>query len=394
MAKIDTNPEKVERLLTRGVAEIIEKDHLRAALMSGKQLRVKLGIDPTAPDLHIGHAVVLRKLKEFQDLGHQAILIIGSFTAQIGDPTGRSIERRILSPEEVKRNLKSFLKQASKIINVKKLETRYNADWFKSDAVMKVIELSRAGSISQVLHRADFKKRIAEGNDITLLEAMYPLFQGYDSVMVKADIEIGGTDQTFNLLMGRRVQRHFKMAEQDILTVPLLEGLDGVDKMSKSKGNYIGLTDEPANMFGKVMSVKDELVEKYCKLCTDLSDAEIAALPAHPKDKKLRLAREITLLYHGTVAAEKAGVGWEAQFSKGELPTDIPEVRIDVHAATLTELLVLTQMAPSKSEARRLIEQGGVKVNDVKKTDPTETLDVASVNFIQVGPRKFVKINH
>jgi tyrosyl-tRNA synthetase len=398
--KIDTDSAKIDQLLDRGVGEVIDREHLKAALLSGKQLRVKLGIDPTAPDLHIGHAVVLRKLKEFQDLGHQAVLIIGSFTAQIGDPTGRSVERKVLTAEQVKKNLKSFLSQAAKVINVKKLETHYNADWFKSDAVMKVVELARAGSIQQMLHRADFKKRIAEGNDITILEMMYPLYQGYDSVMVKADVEIGGTDQTFNLLVGRRVQRHFKMAEQDILTVPLLEGLDGVEKMSKSKGNYIGLTDTPSDMFGKVMSVKDELIEKYFKLCTNLTDEEIAAVAGNPKDRKIRLAHEIVKMYHGSASSPRAGekaahaaqAEFERVFSKGSMPTEIPELTVEAHAVNIVELIVLAQMATSKSEARRLIEQGGVRINEVKKTDPTETIPVDTGMVLQVGPRKFVKI--
>lgn len=392
MTKIDTNPKKIERLLTRGVAEIIERDHLKAQLLTGKQLRVKLGIDPTAQDLHLGHTVVLRKLRQFQDMGHQAVLIIGDFTAQIGDPTGRSSERKRLSAKEVDVNVKTYLKQAGLVLNIKKLEIVHNSAWFKENPLATILELAASGSIQQMLHRADFKKRLETDKDVTVLETMYPLFQGYDSVMVKADIEIGGTDQKFNLLAGRRVQRHFGSPEQDVLTVPLLEGTDGTDKMSKSKGNYIGITEPATEMFGKMMAVPDTLVGKYFELCTDVSEEEIAALPAHPKQKKVKLAHEIVKMYHGAMAAISAETAFESQFAKGELPKDIPEVKIKEHAATLAELLVLTQLAPSKSEARRLIEQGGVKVNDVKKTDPSETLDVKNVNLIQVGPRRFVKI--
>jgi tyrosyl-tRNA synthetase len=398
--EIDTDPEKVARVLTRGVAEIIEREHVEKQLVSGKQLRVKLGIDPTAPDLHLGHSVVLRKLRQFQDLGHQAVLIIGDFTAQIGDPTGRSVERKRLSPEEVKKNVKTYLAQAGLILNLKTLEIRHNSEWLEKNALATILKITAAGSIQQMLHRADFKKRLEDGHDVTLLETMYPLFQGYDSVMVKADIEMGGTDQKFNLLAGRRVQRYFDVPEQDVLMVPLLEGTDGIDKMSKSKGNYIGITESATKMFGKLMAVKDELLPKYFELCTNLTSEEVAALPAHPKDKKMCLAREIVTLYHGSAGspqvgkavAEEAQAAWEAQFSRGELPAQIPEIPITVHAMNILNLLFVTQLAASKSEGRRLVEQGGVRIGEVKKTDPAETIAIDDGMIIQVGPRKFVRV--
>ena len=267
MARVKIDEKTIEKILGRGVEEVIAKGHLEAALRSGKKLRVKFGIDPTAPDLHLGHAVPLRKLRQFQDLGHKAVLIIGDFTAMIGDPSGRVGARPPLTKERVKENMKRYLRQAGKIINVKNAEIHYNSKWLGKKQT--IIELSRAATVQQVLHREDFKKRIAEGGDVTLLEVLYPLLQGYDSVMVKADAEIGGTDQKFNLLMGRQIQRYFGMAEQDILMVPLLEGTDGVRKMSKSYDNYIGLDAVPSEMFGKIMSIPDQLIDKYYVFLTD-----------------------------------------------------------------------------------------------------------------------------
>jgi len=391
MAKtaVDIDPMKVERLLVRGVTEVIDREHMKQALLSGKQLRIKLGIDPTASDLHLGHSVVLRKLREFQDLGHQAVLIIGDFTAQIGDPTGRSAERKRLTPAQVKGNVKTYLKQAGMILNTKQLEICYNSAWFKKNALGTILEIAASGSIQQMLHRADFKKRLEQDIDLTLLEAMYPLFQGYDSVMVKADIEMGGNDQKFNLLAGRRVQRHFGTPEQDVLMVPLLEGTDGTEKMSKSKGNYIGITESPTEMFGKLMATSDALVEKYFDLCTDV---DVASLPAHPKERKMRLAVEIVTLYHGAKLAEGAKQNFIEVFSNKGVPKDIPTVTISSHGITLVELLIEADLVTSKSEARRLIEQGGVKINEMKKTTPTEMIAIEEGMIVQVGSRRFVRI--
>lgn len=389
--KIDTNPEKIERLLTRGVTEVIEKDHLKAALMSGKQLRVKLGFDPTGAKLHIGRANILRKLRAFQDLGHKVVFLVGDFTARIGDPSDKLSKRPMMTAEQVEANLKDYKKQVGKIVDLKKAEFLFNSTWLKKLTFAEGAELAESFTVAQMLARRNFKERFEKGEEISVREFMYPLMQGYDSVQLKADVEIGGFDQLFNLQAGRVIQPHFGQPAQDILTIEMLEGTDG-RKMSTSWGNVINILDEPNDMFGKLMSVKDELVDKYFRLCTDVSDADIAALPTHPKEKKIRLAHEIVKMYHGTMAAISAETAFESQFAKGELPADIPEVKVEQHTATLAELLVLTQLAPSKSEARRLIEQGGVKVNDVKKTEPAEVLDIKNVDLVQVGPRRFIRI--
>ncbi len=382
-------------LLTRGVVEVIGKDHLEKQLQSGRKLRVKFGIDPTAPDLHLGHTVPLRKLRQFQDAGHQAVLIIGDFTARIGDPTGRSEERKPLTEKQVKSNLKEYLNQAGEILDVKKLEVHYNSKWFLKEGVASILELSRSGTIQQVLHRADFKKRINEGHDITLLEMMYPLFQGYDSVKVKADLEIGGTDQKFNLLMGRRVQRHFGIPEQDIMTLPLLEGVDGIHKMSKSRGNYIGLTEDPVIMYGKMMSIPDSLTIKYAELLTDLNLGDMeSAVKSDPRSAKMKLAREIVKMYHN----ERAALGAEDEFvrvvSNKETPTEVESLKLKVKSLSLVDLLVETKMASSKSDARRLVDQGGVKINSEKQSDATREIDLSKEILLQVGRHKFLKVSY
>ncbi|TSC89835.1 MAG: tyrosyl-tRNA synthetase [Parcubacteria group bacterium Gr01-1014_3] len=369
-----------DSLLTRGVEEVIVKDHLEAALKSGKKLRVKFGIDPTAPDLHLGHTVPLRKLRQFQDAGHTAVLIIGDFTAMIGDPTGRSEERMPLSTKEVKQNMKKYLKQAGKILNVKKAEVHYNSKWLNK-SLDTIIEISRVGTIQQVLHRADFKKRIDEGSDITLLEVMYPLFQGYDSVKVEADVEIGGTDQKFNLLMGRRVQRHFKMPEQDMVTVPLLEGTDGNHKMSKSKGNYIAIDEAPDEMFGKIMRIPDILIDKYYNLLTD-ADRSIQ----DPLKAKLELAKVLVTMYHGEKSATKAQEEFIKIHSEHGKPTDRPRYT-NLAGKSVLDAISVAGIISSRSEARRLIEQGAVRINDKKVSDPNEIIPPGAT--VQVGPRRF-----
>lgn len=380
-------------LLTRGVVEVIEKEHLQTALHSGRKLRVKFGIDPTAPDLHLGHTVPLRKLRQFQDAGHKAILIIGDFTARIGDPTGRSEIRKPISEKQVKNNMKKYLKQASKILNLKKAEVHYNSKWFLKEGVAPILELSRAGSIQQVLHRADFKKRLEDGHDITMLEAMYPLFQGYDSVKVLADVEIGGTDQKFNLLMGRRVQRHFGVPEQDILTLPLLEGTDGVKKMSKSFDNYISLTEKPEIMFGKIMSIQDGLVLKYAELLTDLPIEKTAShLKKNPRGAKMELAKTIVRMYHGKNPAEKAEKEFIRVISKKQAPAEIKNYKLKAKSLSLIDLLTETKLAASKSEARRLIQQGGVKINGEKQVNPGRAVDLSKEILLQVGKVKYLKV--
>lgn len=390
--KVITDPVKIDRLLTRGVTEVIEREHLKQVLLSGKQLRVKLGIDPTSPDLHLGHAVVLRKLREFQILGHRAVLVIGDFTARIGDPTGRSKTRPHLSATQVKENMKGYLKQAGKVIDIKKTEVTYNSKWLEKMSFVKIYELSFLISASEILQRDDFKKRLEKHEPIRVHELYYPMMQAIDSIELKADVEIGGNDQLFNNLMGRSLMGRLKLKPQDMLTVELLEGTDGKEKMSKSLGNYIGLTDDPNNMFGKIMAVKDELIDKYFWLCTDLEKSEIAAITGNPKDRKLRLAFELVKIYHSEKAATAAQQQFNAVFGKKELPQDLIEVTIDSHALVLMDLVIAVGFAVSKGEARRLIEQGGVKVSEIKKTDPNETIDIETGLVIQVGPRRFVKI--
>lgn len=386
--------ERIERLLRRNVEEVIDEKHLREALLSGERLRVKLGIDPTSPDLHLGHAVVLRKLKEFQDLGHQIVLIIGDFTAKIGDPSGRDEARKPLSDAEIKMNMEKYLDEAGKIINVKESEIFHNSSWFTKEGVDKIIELAGATSIQQVLRRADFKKRLKSDKDVSLLEVLYPAFQGYDSVKVRADVELGGTDQTFNLLMGRRIQRHFGIKEQDVLTVPLLAGLDGKKKMSKSLGNYIGLTENPNEMFGKIMSLPDKLIGKYFLLAAELEEAEIKKLKKElsPKDFKVRLGFEIVKLYHGEEAAELARQNFDKLFSKKEIPKDVPIYKPGKEPLT-TMGTTATLLGISNSEARRLVEQGAFERNGVVKKDPAEKqVNYKDGETIKIGKKHFFRV--
>jgi tyrosyl-tRNA synthetase len=393
---------KINELLTRNVEEVIEKDHLRRALLSGKKLRVKLGIDPTSPDLHLGHAVVLRKLREFQDLGHQIVLIIGDFTGRVGDPSGRGEARKPLAAAEVEKNMKDYLAQAGLILNIKKAKVVHNGDWFEKEGVDQMVRLASAGTFQQVLRRADFKKRIDAGQDITFLELLYPLFQGYDSVKVRADVEVGGTDQTFNLLMGRRVQRHFGMPEQDIMTFSLLEGLDGVRKMSKSYGNYVGLTDAPDDMFGKIMSVPDKLVGRYFMLCTDLGDAEVRALTKSLKPKMLkeRLASEIVRMYHGEKEAAATQENFEKVFSKKEVPDELPVLKVRAAdrvsasgVVTALDIVLASGVATSKSEARRLIKQGGFELDGKVIKNPQEPLKIKGGEVVRIGKKRFFRLS-
>ena len=390
--KIDTDPVKIDHLLTRGVADVIDREHLRAALLSGKQLRVKLGFDPTGSKIHIGRAIILRKLREFQYLGHQVIFIVGDYTACIGDPSDKLDKRPRLTTEKIAEHIKNYKTQVGKIIDLKKAELVFNSTWLKKLDFLELIDLARSFTINQMIARRNFKERLEKGGDVGLEEAMYPLMQGYDSVSVKSDVEIGGFDQLFNLKAGRAIQEHFGMPAQDILMGEMLEGTDG-RKMSTSWGNVINITDEPNDMFGKVMSIADGLVQKHFLLCTDLGWEEIRKVEEqNPKAQKIRLAEEIVKLYHGEKAAISAKEEFERVFSKGGAPTDILEVVIDAHAMGLAELVVTVQMAESKTAARRLIEQGGVRINDMKKTDPAETIAIDSGMVVQVGPRRFVKI--
>src|SRR3989344_9377188 len=330
MSKVITDEKTLSTLIERGVEEVIEKVHLEGRLRKGEKLRVKLGIDPTAKDLHLGHTVVLRKLKHFQDAGHQAIFIIGDFTATVGDPSGRNELRPTLTKQQIEENMRNYLTEAGKVIDIKKTEIRYNSEWYKNKGTNFLMDLTSKFTIARMLERDDFQKRLKEDRDISLLEILYPILQGYDSFEVKADVEIGGTDQKFNLLTGRKVQKRYGQPEQDIVTTPLIEGLDGVKKMSKSLGNYVGISDEPKNMFGKLMSIPDDLMVKYFTLLTDVAREDIEQLkkdrlnPAtatrSPEEWKEYLAFEIIRMYYNEREAQKAKEEWDKVFSKGELP--------------------------------------------------------------------------
>lgn len=387
--EVITNKDKIEHLLNNGVAEVVEREHLQDVLLAGKQLRIKFGIDPTSPKLHLGHAVPLRKLREFQELGHIAVLIIGDFTASVGDPSGRSEARKPLTSKQIEEHMKSYLEQAGKIIDLQSAEVHYNTEWFSKQKADLILRLGMSATYQQIRRRADFQKRIEADEDISMLELLYPLLQGYDSVEVRADVEIGGTDQKFNLLMGRRIQRSFHVAEQDIITVPILEGLDGIRKMSKSLGNYIGLTDAANDMFAKAMSIPDNLISRYFELCTSLGANEAQELS--PRDRKIQLASEITKIYHGEQVAREAQENFEKLFSKKEIPDDVPTLVIEGETNAL-DVIIKSGVTESKSEARRLIEQGGLHINDIQEKDPKAELDLTDGDVIRIGKRHFFRV--
>ncbi len=396
MKKID----HITELLTRGVAEVIVKEHLEKQIQSGKNLRIKFGIDPTGNLLHLGHSVALLKLKEFQDLGHTVILLIGDHTAEIGDPSGRSKERVPLTKDEIKKNMVSYCAQAGRILTMKNVEVRYNSEWYNTLGIMAFADLTSKVTVQQILQRADFKKRLKDGGDISAREAFYPLLQGYDSVMLKADIELGGTDQKFNLLMGRQIQKRYHQEEQDVVMVSLLEGTDGSAKMSKTADNYIALTEEPETMYGKVMSIPDSLIGRYFKLATRVPMDEISAIESsmkkntlNPRDAKMHLAHEIVTLYHGTKKAQEAEKNFITLFQKKEVPDEMPIVRVTKKEWNILDLLVEAKLASSKSEARRVVEQGGVSANETIISDVKTIIALASKGMIlKKGKRHFVKI--
>ncbi|HTM69173.1 MAG TPA: tyrosine--tRNA ligase [Candidatus Binatia bacterium] len=398
---VSTDKKKIDELLTRRVAEVVVADSLRKKLSSGKKLRIKLGVDPTAPDLHLGHAVPLKKLREFQDLGHQVVLIIGDYTARVGDPTGKSKTRPMLSEEDVKRNAETYLAQAGKVLDVKKIEIRWNGEWFAKMDFNAVIGLAAQFTVARMIERDDFSKRLKEGTDVHLHELMYPMMQAYDSIMVEADVEIGGTDQKFNILAGRDLQRKMGKPEQDCMFLgPILVGTDGVKKMSKSLGNYIGVSDAPEQMFGKVMSIPDAALWDYWTLATDAPTEEIAAMreaceskKMNPRDAKAKLAKAIIGMYHSAKDADAAEDAFTKVFKNKETPDDVPEMRVAGGDRSLVELLVETKLAASKSEAKRQIEQGGVKVGGAVVKDPMAAIAVGKTPvLIQKGKRHFVNV--
>jgi tyrosyl-tRNA synthetase len=392
-------------LIKYGAVEIIPEDELvkkiERSIKTGKPLKVKLGCDPTKPDLHLGHSVVLRKLRHFQELGHIAVLIIGDFTAMIGDPSGRSKTRPQLSFEETRINGQTYFEQAKKILLPERVEIRYNSEWLGKMTFEDVIRLASKYTVARMLERDDFSKRYKSGEPISIHELLYPLAQAMDSVAIEADVELGGTDQKFNLLVGRDIQREFGQEPQVIITMPLLVGTDGVEKMSKSLDNYIAFNDPPFEMYGKTMSIPDELIYDYFLLTTDLSPTEIENIKkqlndpsVNPRDLKRRLAWELVRMYHGVEEANKAQEEFDKIFVRKEIPEELEEFEIEQGDGKIriVELLVQTGLANSKSEAKRLIQLGGVSIDGVKINDIDATVELDKSFVIKVGKRKFLKI--
>jgi tyrosyl-tRNA synthetase len=392
--------------LTKGCVDIVRANDLRAKLERSAKTRtpltVKVGFDPTAPDLHLGHTVLLRKMKHFQDLGHRVIFLIGDFTGLIGDPTGRSKTRPALTPEEIAANAETYKAQVFKLLDQQKTVVDFNSRWLAALGAEGLVRLAARYNVAQMLERRDFKQRYEAGKPIAVHEFLYPLAQAYDSVFLKADVELGGTDQLFNLNVGRDIMPGYGLEAQVVLTTPLLEGLDGVEKMSKSLGNYVGVNEPAPEMFGKLMSITDELMWKYYLLLTDLSDAEVSAIRAqvasgalHPKDAKISLAKRITADFHSATAADEAAEAFQARFARGEISAEsLADVRVAVPAGgvALSRVLVDAGLATSSAEAARKIQQGGVKVDREKVTDPRARVDAHRPPFILEVGRRAVKI--
>jgi tyrosyl-tRNA synthetase len=393
--------------LTKGTVDVIPieelKKKLEKAAASGRKLRVKLGCDPTAPDIHLGHSVVIRKMKAFQELGHDVIFLIGDFTAMIGDPTGRNLTRPPLTREQIEANSETYKSQIFKLLDPEKTIIEFNSKWLNAFKSEDFIRLTAKVTLAQMLERDEFSKRLAGGVPISLHELLYPLAQGYDSVALEADVELGGTDQKFNLLMAREIQRAYGMEPQVIMTTPLLEGLDGVEKMSKSKNNYIGVTESPDEIYGKAMSISDDLMWRYYELLTELTQGEIARLKSavesgarHPRDVKSDLAKKIVADFHSRAEADRAEAEFIRRFREGQTPTEVETRAIKPAGRNIKLVDLLTQigLAPSKAEARRLISQGGVKLNGERISEATFEIDTATIKEaqLQVGKLKFLKI--
>ncbi|MBX2976901.1 MAG: tyrosine--tRNA ligase [Ignavibacteriaceae bacterium] len=390
-------------LIKRGTSEIIPEEELQKkiekSIANGQPLNIKLGCDPSRPDLHLGHSVVLRKLAQFQELGHQAILIIGDFTGMIGDPSGRNATRPALSLEETRENGQSYFEQASKILNHKTMKVVYNSEWLGKMSFEDVIKLASKYTVARMLERDDFTKRYKNGEPISLHEFLYPLAQAMDSVAIKSDVELGGTDQKFNLLVGRDIQREFGVEPQVILTMPLLVGTDGVEKMSKSYGNYIGISDSPQQIFGRTLSIPDNLIYTYFELTSDISNEELSNIKnqlsdssVNPRNIKRSLAKKLVAMYHSQSDADAAEEEFDKIFIKKEVPDEIPEYLIENESIEILELLTITSLAPSKGEARRLVTQGGVTMNGEKISDINYLVKFDSEVILKVGKRKFLKV--
>ena len=388
------------QLIHRGADELISEEDLERKLARGKPLRVKAGFDPTAKDLHLGHTVVLNKMRQFQDLGHHVMFLIGDFTGMIGDPSGRNVTRPPLTPEQIAENAETYKEQVFKVLDPAKTEIMFNSTWSEQLGAAGMIKLAGTYTVARILERDDFAKRFAAQQPISLHEFLYPLMQGYDSVAMKADVELGGTDQKFNLLVGRELQKHFGQEPQVIITMPLLEGLDGVNKMSKSLGNYVGVHDTPNDMFGKLMSVSDDLMWRYIELLSFAPLDEVARWKkdieggANPRDVKVRFAQELVERFHDRGAAERALEDWNSRFRDGAIPTDLEEKTITVatEGTAIAQVLKSAGLCPSTSEALRMIEQRGVKVDGDTVGDKALKLAAGATYVLQVGKRKFAKV--
>jgi len=396
-----TDAKQALELIARGTEEIIKVEDLQEKLESGKPLQIKVGFDPTAPDLHIGHTVVINKMRQFQDLGHEVTFLIGDFTGLIGDPTGKSATRKPLTPEQVKENAETYATQVFKVLDREKTKIRFNSEWINKLGSDGMIRLAAKYTLARMLERDDFESRYRSGQPIGLHELLYPLAQGYDSVVLKTDVEMGGTDQKFNLLVGRHLQQHYGQQPQVIITLPLLEGLDGVQKMSKSLNNYVGITEAPDEMFGKLMSISDEMMWRYFDLLSFRSNEELAALKqqvadgTNPRDIKFLLCEEIVERFHDRAAADAARETFIARFRGGAMPDDIPEKTLDTGGEGIGIATALTQcgLTSSNSEAFRMVKQGGVRIDGEKISDRTMQLEAGFDGILQVGKRKFCKAN-
>ena len=391
------------RIITAGTVQVESVGELRAKLERGRPLRIKLGCDPSSPDLHVGHGTVLRHLRRMQDLGHHIVFIVGDFTARIGDPSGKAKTRPMLSEAEVRANAATYAAQVGKVLEVSRCEVRYNGEWFAELGAGGLMELTTHYTVARMLERDEYARRYAAGEPITIRELLYPLVQGYDSVAVQSDIEIGGTDQTFNLLVGRDIQRAYGQEAQVIMTYPLLVGLDGVQKMSKSLGNAVGITEPPEEMFGKLMSISDALMPEYHGLLLEWTAEQGARLQAdlaggrrHPMEAKAELARQVIATYHGEAAAEAAEGEFRRVFSERQKPSEMPQVDcgavVREGKAAITDVLTLVGFAPSRSEARRLTASGAVSVGGVKVTDPHAHVNVAPATLLRVGKRRWAEL--
>ncbi len=389
---------EIKNLLEKGVVEIFVKEDLEQKLKRGKPTNIKFGIDPTGSDLHLGHMVPIRKLAEFQKMGHEIQLLFGTFTAQIGDPTGKSEARQIKTKEEVLKNAETYINQVSKVLDTKKIKIFYNDEWLSEMSLKEVCELAASFTVQQMIQRDMFQERIKAGTPIHLHEFLYPLMQGYDSVVMKSDVEIGATEQTFNMLAGRTIQKHFGLPQQNVLSVPILVGLDGKMKMGKSLNNYIGVNESPKEMFGKTMSIPDDLIVTYFELATDLPMEDIKQVKTsleggeNPRNLKIQLAKEIVRIYHSKEEADKAEQEFINIFAKKEIPKDIEEILLPESAYKIVQLISLCGFEGSNGEIKRLVLQNGVKINNEKIANPEETVDISEEIILQVGKRSFYKV--